>query len=100
MQQIQQLLKNKWIRKCGGPWGSLIVLAAKPHQEDIENIDDFVWRMCVSYRRLNSITRPFQFPIPRCDDSITILGRGSSVIFIFALDARQGYHQIAVKSKD
>ena len=33
MQQIQLLLKNKWIRKCSGPWGSLIVLAVKPHQE-------------------------------------------------------------------
>ena len=100
MQQINQLLNNKWIRKCGGPWGSMIVLAAKPHQENIDNIDDFIWRMCVSYRRLNSITRPFQYPIPRCDDSITILGRGSAVIFIFALDARQGYHQIAVKEED
>ena len=68
MEHINNLLRNKWARKCGGPWGSMIVLAAKPHQEDIEDIDKFVWRMCVSYRALNCITKPFTFPIARCDD--------------------------------
>ena len=24
--------QNVWIEKCGGPWGSIIVLYAKPHQ--------------------------------------------------------------------
>ena len=47
MSEIQKLLGNKWIRKCGGPWGSMIVLAAKSHQEQIANIDDFIWRLCV-----------------------------------------------------
>ena len=100
MEQIKALLANKWIRKCGGPWGSLIVLAAKPHQEHVIDIDDFVWRMCVSYRALNRITKPFQFPIPRCDDSIYMLGNGSVLIFLITLDARQGYHQVGVKVSD
>ena len=56
--------------------------------------------MCVSYRALNRITKPFQFPIPRCDDSIYMLGNGSVHIFIITLDARQGYHQIAVRALD
>ena len=98
--QIAQLLSNKWIEPCGGPWGSMIVLAQKPHQESITNIDDFVWRMCVSYRRLNAVTKPFQFPIPRCDDAITILGTGASEIWVISLDARQGYHQISVRKND
>ena len=65
--------------KCGGPWGSLIVLAPKPHQENVTEIADFIWRMCVSYRALNRITKPFQFPIPRCDDSIYLLGSGIQI---------------------
>ena len=77
MTQVDQLLNNKWIRRCGGPWGSMVVLAQKPHQEYIKVIEDFVWRLCVSYRRLNAVTKPFQFPIPRCDDAITILGCGT-----------------------
>ena len=54
-----------------------MVLAQKPHQEHITDINDFVWRMCVSYRKLNAVTKPFQFPIPRCDAVIVILGCGA-----------------------
>lgn len=100
MEQIQDLLKNKWIVPCRGPWGSLIVLAAKPHQESVTKIDDFIWRMCVSYRKLNEITRPFQYPIPRCDDSIASLDQGSNTIYQISMDADSGYHQIKVKDSD
>ena len=36
MEQIEALLKNDWIERCEGPWGSSIVLAAKPHQENVK----------------------------------------------------------------
>ena len=85
MEQVGQLKSNKWIRRCGGPWGSMIVLAQKPHQEHITAIKDFVWRMCVSYRKLNAVTKPFQFPIPRCDDAVIGLGCGAVVIWIISL---------------
>ena len=100
LSQITTLLNNKLIKKCGGSWGRLVVLAAKPHQEYVINIDNFVWRMCVSYSALNRITKPFQFPILRCDNSVYMLVNGSVLIFIITLDAYQGYHQIAVKSCD
>ena len=100
MEQIEALLKNDWIERCEGPWGSSIVLAAKPHQENVKEIDNFVWRMCVSYRKLNSITKPFEFPIPRCDDAIAIIDTGSQFIWIISLDARQGYHQVRVRMVD
>ena len=100
MKHLQALLKNDWVERCEGPWGSSIVLAAKPHQEHISDIKDFVWRMCVSYRKLNSITKPFEFPIPRCDDAIAIIDTGSQFIWIISLDARQGYHQVRVRKVD
>ena len=64
MEQLDALLHNNWIKECGGPWGSMVVLAPKPHQEHVEDINEFVWRMCVSYRKLNAITLPFTYPIP------------------------------------
>jgi hypothetical protein len=76
MDQIDSLLHNDWIDECGGPWGSLIVLAPKPHQEHITDIKDFVWRMCVSYRKLKAVTLAFEYPIPRCDDAIDDFGDG------------------------
>ena len=44
--------------------------------------------------------KTFQFPIPRCDDTITILGNGAGNIWIIRLDARQRYHQISVREVD
>ena len=101
MNNIQTLLDNNWIKECGGPWGSMIVLAPKPHQEHVTDIKDFVWRMCVSYRQLNSITKPFEYPIPRCDDAVDSLVTciGNQIHFI-SLDAKQGYHQVQVKHSD
>ena len=64
MDHIGDMLKNDWIERCKGPWGIHIALVAKAHQEHIENIEDFVWLMCVSYRGLDKVTRPFEYPIP------------------------------------
>ena len=100
LQHIKVLLENDWIERYEGSWGSSIVLAAKPHQEHIEDIDELVWRICVSYRKLNAIKRLFEFPIPRCDDSISIIGNGSQFIWIISPDARQGYHQVLAKRID
>ena len=57
--------------------------------------------MCVSYRKLNAVTKPFQFPIQRCDAIIIIaLGCGADEIWIISIDARQGCHQIALRKID
>ena len=47
MEQISSLLTNDWIEKCGGAWGSMIVLASKPNQEHIGDIKKCVWQMCL-----------------------------------------------------
>ena len=100
MTNINSLIFNDWIEECGGPWGSLIVLAPKPHQEHIDDIHDFIWRMCVSYRKLNTVTLPFEYPIPRCDDALDDFGDGFGRLWFISIDARQGYHQIVVKKAD
>ena len=56
--------------------------------------------MCVSYRKLSAVTKPFQFPIPRCDAVTFILGCGADEVWIISLDARQGYHQVSVRKQD
>lgn len=99
-QQVDALLADGLIRECKGPWGSSIVLAPKPHQEDVMDISKFKWRMCVSYRALNSKTLPFEYPIPRCIDAIENLGDASGRLYFISLDARQGFHQILVHLED
>ena len=96
MEHVKTLLENDRIDRCKGPCGSIIVLALKPHQGHIKNINNFIWRICVSYKRLNSNIKLFEFPIPRCDDAIAIIDTGSQFIWVISLDARQGYHQVTV----
>jgi hypothetical protein len=68
-------------------WCSLIVLAPKPHQETITDIADFIWRLWLSYRGLNSGTKVNS-------------GAGAGILFWISLEAKSGYHQITVRERD
>ena len=101
MEHIRLLQNNNWIRKCPtGSYGAPIVLAPKPHQEEVDNLEDFVWQMCVSYRALNRISKPFGYPIGICNDAVENLGDGAGVLYFISIDCAQGYHQIQVYEKD
>ena len=100
MDQVQQLLSNGWAKRCKWPWGSLIVLAAKPHQEHVTNIKDFIWRMCVSYRKLNGVNKLFKYPIPRCGIYVTVINVGANCIWIITLNDCHGFHQDGVRPTD
>ena len=56
------------------------------------DIDKFVWRMSVSYRDLNKVTNPFEYPIGQCNSAIEDLGDASGILFFICLDKAQGYH--------
>ena len=100
MEQVHQLLANRWVKLCKVPWCSLIVLAAKSRQEHVTDINDFIWRICVSYQKFNEVTKPFQYLIPRCNNAVTVLNVGEHCIWIITPDARQEYHQIALRISD
>jgi hypothetical protein len=100
MEHINTLLHNDWIRPCGGSWCSKIVLAPKPHQEDVEDIADFVWRFCVNYRPLNQVTKPYSYPIARCDAAIDNFGDASGPLHFISVDDNTGYHQLPVCAAD
>ena len=97
---IHILETNECICDCEGSWGSLVLLVPKPHQEGGTDINDFLWRLCISYRPLNGVTRSFEFSIPRCADSIEVFGHFSGLIYFISLDTRSGYHQIRVRQQD
>jgi hypothetical protein len=67
---IQQIHNRCWLFKA--------LLAPKPHQEHVQDIDKFLWRFCVNYIPLNSVIRIIAYPIPRCDSAINeAFGKGS-----------------------
>ena len=45
---IEQITDGQWLLKA--------LLALKPHQETVYNIEDFVWHLCVNYIPLNGVT--------------------------------------------
>ena len=92
---IAALLKLGHIHQVyDGPWLFKALLAAKPHQEHVTKIEDFVWRFCVNYIPLNMITSLIAYPIPRCDAAVAFaFGKGK---FFWLFDAPQGYHQLRV----
>ncbi|KZR96838.1 Uncharacterized protein APZ42_008606, partial [Daphnia magna] len=61
---IQELLRHKIIRPSVSPWASPIVLVRKKSGEE---------RLCIDYRKLNSITKKDSFPLPRIDDVLDLL---------------------------
>ncbi len=75
-----------------GCWLFEAVLAAKPHQEHVRDINKFVWRFCINFIPLNSVTRIIAYPIPLFDSAINEeFGMGK---FHWLFDAPMGYYQL------
>ena len=61
---VQEMLSQGVVKESSSPWASPIVLVSKP---------DGTTRFCVGYRRLNSVTKIGEFPLPRVDDCLDFL---------------------------
>jgi hypothetical protein len=78
-----------------GSWLFKALLAPKPCQEHVRNINNFVWRsFCVNYIPLNGITCVIAYPILHCDSAVfNEFDQGG---WMWMFDAPMGYHQLAV----
>ena len=87
-EEIRKMLEHGVIEPAASEWASPIVFVPKK---------DGTKRFCVDYRRLNAVTKPDAYPLPRIDECIDSLGE--AMIFT-TLDANAGYWQIAVAPED
>ena len=84
---IRQIRDGEWLFKA--------LLAPKPHQENVCDIDDFVWRFCVNYIPLNRVTCVIAISIPWCNSAVYNEFGGQRMAFLWLWDAPQGFHQLA-----
>lgn len=83
--QVKQMLKEGIIEESSSPWASEYVMVRKKTDE---------WRMCIDYRRLNSLTEKNSYPLPNIEECLEALA-GKAVFT--KLDFASGYWQMPVE---
>ncbi|XP_057418149.1 uncharacterized protein LOC130712328 [Lotus japonicus] len=74
-----------------------ITVVANENNELIPTRQVTKWRVCIDYRRLNSVTRKDHFPLPFIDQMLDKLAGHQYYCF---LDGYSGYNQICVAPED
>ena len=85
---LDKLLSQDIIAPSSSPYAAPIVLVRKKSGE---------LRMCCDYRKLNSFTRKYAFPIPRMEECIDAL---TGAKYFSALDLASRYHQVEMAEED
>ncbi len=83
--EVKEMLDAGVIQPSTSPWASPAIVVPKPGGN---------WRLCIDYRKLNKITIPDPFPMPRTDETLDLLGRAR---YITTLDLTKGYYQIPME---
>lgn len=83
---VREMLDQDVIIPSTSPWASPVVLVRKK---------DRGVRFCVDYRKLNTITKLDDFPLPRIDDTLDLL---SGAKYFTTLDLASGYWQVPMES--
>nr|XP_055071458.1 uncharacterized protein LOC129451930 [Misgurnus anguillicaudatus] len=80
--EVQYMLENEIAVPSCSSWASPCLLVKKP---------DSTYRFCTDYRKLNAITKPDAFPLPRMEDCVDQVGTAH---FVSKLDLLKGYWQV------
>lgn len=82
--QVKDMLDNGVIEHSLSVWNAPVVMIKKRSGE---------YRFAVDYRKLNSITQPISFPLPRLEDVFDSVGECKPTLFS-VLDLASGFWQI------
>lgn len=86
-EEVDYLTANGLAVPSYSPWSSPCVLVPK---------SDGTFRFCTDYRKVNAVTRPDCYPLPRMEDCIDNIG---SARFVTKLDLLKGYWQVPLTSR-
>ena len=80
--ELDLMIKMGVIEESNSPWASPVVLIPKA---------DGSIRFCIDYRRVNDVTLPDAFPLPRVEDLIDKIGQSR---YLTKIDLSRGYWQV------
>ena len=85
---VGKMLTGNVIRPSLSPFAAPVVLARKP---------DGTWRFCVDFRKLNEITVPDKYPLPRIEDLFDTIAHQH---IFSSMDLLSGFWQLPVAEED
>ncbi|RVW15674.1 Retrovirus-related Pol polyprotein from transposon 17.6 [Vitis vinifera] len=95
---VRQPQRSLWVSPTQVvPKKSGITVVQNEKEEEVSTRPTSGWRVCIDYRRLNSVTRKDHFPLPFMDQ---VLERVSGHPFYCFLDGYSGYFQIEIDLED
>lgn len=80
--KVQYLLDNGLAKPSYSSWASPCLLVKKP---------DNTFRFCTDYRKVNLVTKPDSFLLPRIEDCVDRVGASC---FVSTFDLLKGYYQV------
>ncbi|XP_073721213.1 uncharacterized protein [Misgurnus anguillicaudatus] len=85
--EVKYMLQYGIAEPSSSAWSSPCLLVEKP---------DGTHRFCTDFRKVNAITKPDSYPLPRLDDCIDRVG---SATFVTKLDLLKGYWQVPLSQR-
>ena len=85
--EVDYLLENGLAIPSNSAWSSPCILVPKK---------DGSQRFCTDFRKVNNITQPDSFPLPRMEDCVDRVGAAK---FVTKLDLLKGYWQVALSPR-
>lgn len=80
--QVNYILENSIAEPSSSSWSSPSLLADKPDGSD---------RFCMDFRKVNGVTKPDCYPLPRIEDCVDKVGGAN---YVTKLDLLTGYWQV------
>ena len=87
-EEVHSLVATGILRPSFSPWSSPMVPVRKT---------DGSVRLCINYKKINNITTPDPYIMPRVNDLLTLIGGGKH---LSKLDLNKGFHQVPVQEQD
>nr|XP_033964458.1 uncharacterized protein LOC117465610 [Pseudochaenichthys georgianus] len=85
--EVKYMLENNIAEPCASSWSSPCLLVTKP---------DGTFRPCTDLRKVNLVTKPDSFPLPRMEDCVDQVG---SAKFVSKFDLLKGYWQVPLTAR-